>query len=483
MKLALISLNAQDSDPPLGLAYLSSYIKKYSGHKVKIIDKEDILKAVTNDEFDVIGISAMNSEFRKAVDLAEKIKKISNAKLIIGGVHISLMPEHLKESPFEIGFIGESENTIVELLNVYSEKGSLDEEELIKINGLVYKKKDGELGFSPPRELIKDLDTIPYPDRDALKMKDFYLLLQTKAGVNNVGIFTTMFTSRGCPYNCSFCSSIRFWGRKIRYHSPEYVVGEIELLVKKYKVEGIHIFDDLFVADKNRVKKIVELLESKGLTKKVRFSLLARTDMITEELLVDLKRMNVTHLGFGFESASPKVLTYLKGAGIKVENHKKAIELCKKYGIYTTGSFMIGNPYETKEDIRMTLDFIKNNPLDQVNINQLVPMPKTNIWEYAKEQGLVDDSYNFAINNLSDVFVHRYNPSMIVSQEMTTEEFKTLFDEAQQMVTDMKHEHFVMKLSYLKYLKDWRTVKKLFKRWKRVLMFLGFADDLKTKKL
>ena len=358
MKLALISVNQNDADPPLGIAYISSYIKKYAKHpvEIKIIDKEDIIAAIQKNNFDIIGIAALSTDLHKAHKYAKEIGKISpSSYLIIGGVHITIMPQHLKESAFDIGIIGEGEQTLLELCELFSEKSELPLEDLSKINGLVFKDKDSNLVTTAPRAYIKNLDDIPFPDRDGLKMKEIYLAPQIKQ--NDLGIYTTMFTSRGCPYTCIFCSSASFWERKIRLNTAEYVVEEVEMLVNKYGVDGIHIFDDLFAVSKNRVKKIADMLEERGLTKKVRFSLLLRTSMTDEEVIKDLKRMNVTHIGFGFETASPGMLKRMKGDSATVEKHSEAVLLCRKYGIFVYGSFILGNPSETKEDMELTLNF------------------------------------------------------------------------------------------------------------------------------
>lgn len=477
MKLALVSMEQNAADPPLGLAYLSSYIKKHSDIRdIKIIDKEDILETIKNNKFDMIGISAMTTDFKKANQYAKSINKITNVPLIIGGVHITIMPHHLKNSAFSIAVIGEGEQTLLELCKLFKEKGSLPLEDLKNINGIIIKGENGDLIYTPKRDFITDLDEIPYPDRDSLKMKEIYTVPQIKAGVDNIGIFTTMFTSRGCPYNCKFCSSSSFWERKIRFNSPEYVVNEIELLSKKYGIEGIHILDDLFVVDKKRVKRIVEMLEERGLNKKIRFSLLLRSNLVNEDLMQDLKKMNVTHIGFGFESGSPKMLSYLKGEAITIDHHKNAIKLCKKYGLQVSGSFLFGNPHETKEDMQMTIEFIKNNPFDQMNVNQLIPMPRTAVWDYAKEAGFVNDSFDFTVNKLSNLFVHKYNP-MILTQEVSEEEFRKLFGIAQDLVKSSKVNNFKFKFSYFKYLKNPRFMLKIFKRWKRVLFMLGLRKQ------
>lgn len=480
MELALISVNQNDADPPLGIAYLSSYIKKYAKHPItiRIIDKEEILNAIQNNHFDIIGIASLSTDFHKAHKYAQEISKISpSSYLILGGVHITIMPQHFKNTEFDIGIIGEGEQTLLEVCELFSEKHELPLEDLSKINGLVFKDKNKDLITTAPRAFIKNLDDIPFPDRDSLKMKEIYLVPQVKAGLDNIGIFTTMFTSRGCPYSCIFCSSTSFWDRKIRLNSAEYVVKEIEMLVNKYGVEGIHIFDDLFAVSKSRVKEIADMLEEKGLTKKVRFSLLLRTSMTDEEIIKDLKRMNVTHVGFGFETASPRMLKFMKGDSATVEKHQNAVILCRKYGLHVSGSFILGNPSETKEDMELTLKFLRDYPLDQMNINQLVPMPKTDVWNMAKEWNFVDDSFDFTINHLSNLFVHEFNPNLILSKDITIEEFKEIFFRAQGMVRNTKVSAFKFRMRYLMYLKNPWFIKKLWKRRKRIMYMMGIRKQ------
>ncbi|MDP1694354.1 MAG: cobalamin-dependent protein, partial [Candidatus Woesearchaeota archaeon] len=179
MKLALISVNQNDADPPLGIAYISSYIKKYAKHpvEIKIIDKEDTLLAIRKNHFDIIGIAALSTDLHKAQKLAKEIIKLSpSSYLVIGGVHITIMPQHLKDSAFDIGIIGEGEQTLLEICELFSERRELPLEDLSKINGLVFKDKNSNLITTQPRAYIKNLDDIPFPDRDSLKMKEIYLV-------------------------------------------------------------------------------------------------------------------------------------------------------------------------------------------------------------------------------------------------------------------------------------------------------------------
>ena len=361
MKLSLISLNKSDSDPPLGIAYLAGYIKKYSKidkPDINIIDREDPIKKCKQVKPDIFGIGAMSTNFLDANILAGKIKQEHNIPGVIGGEHISLVPEELKNSNFDIAVIGEGERTMTELHDLYTEKNEFKKEDLMKVNGIVFKDEKNNLIYTSPRKQIQPIDDIPFPDRDMLKMKEVYLVPRRAASVDNIGVYATLFTSRGCPYTCSFCAPIKFW-KTTRLHSPEYVADEVEMLVNKYKVDGIHIFDDLFAVSAIRVKKIADLIQERKIN--VRFSLQSRTNLADRERLHDLKRMGVTHISYGFETGSEKMLQYLKRNAVSMENHRNAVKLSKEYGFHVGGSFIIGSPTDTKEDMIATITLIKDS--------------------------------------------------------------------------------------------------------------------------
>jgi len=237
---------------------------------------------------------------------------------------------------------------------------------------------------------------------------------------------THMFTSRGCPFNCVFCSSSCFWQRRIRYNSPEYVVGEINHLIEKYKVDGICIFDDLFIADKERLKKIVDLIDENKINEKVSFRCSVRSDLINEEVCKLMKKMNVQTTTIGFESGSPKVLAYLKRNTMTIEDNKRAAELLHKYGFEIEGLFMLASPGETKDDMMMTLDFIKNNFIDTIQLSITTPYPGTELWNYALEKGLVSNDMDWSRLDLKPN--EDLSNQLTMVDTMSKEEFSEIYD-------------------------------------------------------
>jgi radical SAM superfamily enzyme YgiQ (UPF0313 family) len=254
-------------------------------------------------------------------------------------------------------------------------------------------------------------------------MEGYYLKPRRAGSGKGISRATQMLTSRGCPYQCVFCASSAFW-QKIRFFSAKRVVEEIKLLYEKYKVEEITVYDDLFPANLERLRDIVELLEKENLLGKINFICLSRVNLMDDERCRLLKKMGVDSIGLGFESGSQKVLSYLKNDTTTVEQNKKAIEVAKRYGFQVHGFFMIGSPNETKEDMLETLKFIKENPINSVEIASVTPLPGTRLWEYAKKRGLVNDNMNVKKLNM-----HPQSKDFIfLNEHMSREEFLKMYN-------------------------------------------------------
>jgi len=199
-----------------------------------------------------------------------------------------------------------------------------------------------------------------------------------------------LFSSRGCPYNCVFCYSTRFW-KKLRFFSAEYVVDEIETLVRDYKAYYISFADDLFVVDRERLEEIIRLLEKRNLLGRVRYTTSCRANIVDEELAKLLKRMKVVCALLGLESGNDEILSYLKGDNVSVSDAFKAVAILRKHGIAVNASFIIGSPPETRQQMMDTYEFIKKSGLSLFDFSILVPYPGTPLWDHSKKMGLVSD--------------------------------------------------------------------------------------------
>lgn len=414
-KQAWLFINAVDKTrsvqvflPPLGLGYLASSLRKSFGDnfiKFKIVN-DCVEEEIKRFKPDIVGISSVSQNYNIAAKYA-KITKKYKLPVIIGGTHITALPLSLTKD-MDVGIIGEGEETIVDLVNHYNtEKGRFDSKKLKNINGIIF-RKNGKLVLTKKRKIIDPLDKIPMPARDLLT-------------INNP---TYMFTSRGCPYRCSFCASSRFWG-KVRFFSAEYVVNEIKHLFENYNVDQIDFWDDLFIVDRKRLEKIFLLLKKEKLLGRLSFGCSVRSNLVDEQLVKLLSKMNFKRVSMGLESASPRILKYLKGETISVANHTNAINILKKYKIEPSASFIIGSPTETKREIIKTLDFIKKSQLRGFAVNILTPFPGTPVWEYAKKKGLVSEKMDW---NILDVdFAKNHQKAVILSEKISRDDLYQLF--------------------------------------------------------
>lgn len=369
--------------PPLGLAYIASSLRKAFGNTIlfKVVDR-DIAEHITAFKPDIVGISSVTKNYNIAKEHAQIAKQIFDLPVIIGGAHISFMPQNLTLD-MDVGIAFEGEETIVELMKSYLSNGRFDKAELHGIDGLIF-RDNGVLFVTRPREFIQTLGNIDYPARDLIRINES----------------TSMLTSRGCPYYCAFCSTSRLWGNKIRFAPAEYVAEEIDLVYKRYGAKLITIYDDMFVSSTRRVADIIEELKKKKAFGKVAFQCNIRPDNVTEELAEALHEMNVHAVGMGLESGSQKIIDYLKTGGITVEQNIKAIAILKKHRIIPYCSFIVGSPQDDRDTIRKTIKFVEDNKVNHFDFHVLTPYPGTPVWDYAKERGLVSNDMNWNILNM-----------------------------------------------------------------------------------
>ena len=394
--------------PPLGIGYLVSSLRKRFGEgavECKVIDS-NIEQEIVNFKPEIIGISSVSQNYNKAMAYA-KIAKKYKLPVICGGVHISMIPNSLTKD-MDIGVISEGEDTICDLFELFRQEKEFTKKGMQNIKGIIYWDDKGRIFFTGNREPIYPLDKIPFPARDLFKIR------------SNAYVFS----SRGCPYRCVFCASSRFWGQ-VRFFSAEYVVNEIQHLINQYKVKDIFFYDDLFVADVRRIKKIINLLKTRNILGKVSFSGSVRANLVNDNLVKLLKKMGVKSLGIGLESGNNDTLKYLKGENIDIKDNENAIRIIKKYGIAVQGSFVIGSPEEKKEDILETLRFVKKSQLSNFDIYVLTPFPGTPIWDYAKFRGIVSERMDWDKLNVN--FEDSHNSAIILSEKLNRKEIYKLF--------------------------------------------------------
>lgn len=368
--------------PPLNLMYLAGALEKAS-IPVKIIDDdlyqagfEKIASLASKMDPMIVGVTATTATIKNALDYVKSIKNVlPNTLTVIGGPHPTFLPnETLKcENSLDVVVIGEGEETLVDLAEKYSKTGNRG---LSDVNGITY-RDDNKIRMTQPRPLIKDLDSLPFPARHLVPFKDYELSSQAGG----------MITSRGCVFNCNYCSSSLIMGKKFRTRSAENVVDELEELHYKYGLKDVAFLDDIFMLNKKRAGLIADEIKNRNLD--ISFIASSRVNTVDESLLESLKNSGMSTLYCGVESGSQRVLD-LMGKGITLKQAENAFKTAKKVGVDIVGSFILGYPGETVKEMDQTIDFsIKLDP-DYSQYSILTPFPGTPIYYELKQKNLLD---------------------------------------------------------------------------------------------
>ncbi len=454
-KLVLVnhwSSGIGNDKPPLGLGYLASYLKEYLDfHDIAIVNTGcETLRKIIDHDPEIVGFTAYTAGYYDVLQLMEQVKKQRQVIVLAGGPHITCLPHKLSKYT-DIGFIGEGEQTLLELMQIYLDKGKLMPSDLRNINGLVF-WNDGKLEFTRPRELIRPLDRIPKPDRELLHIHQFLEPSQILMS-NEFLRGATMLTSRGCPFNCIYCHVSAKWGNS-RFHSPQYVANEMENLIRQYHVEAITMSDDLFVSSTKRIESIIEGMEQRKLLGKIRFLVDLRANMVTDRLIQLLKKMGVVKVALGLESGSDKILHYLKGKNVTVEDNRNAVKILNKYGIGAYCCFMIGAPPETIEDIQKTRELIREIlDMDTKNSCQLTvttPLPGTQLWDYALAKGYITEDVDWRQFSLSPLVSNRKD--FYINEHIDFDEFQQIALDTMSLCNSRRLKSIMSKFS-LRYVK------------------------------
>lgn len=368
--------------PPLGVAYIASYIRKFGNHDVRIHDDlllrsngDRLIRVMEDFSPDVVGISGQSTPSVYDVYHTAKVTKRFNPNtlVIVGGAHVTFEDRQVLSDCPEIDAVirGEGEITTERLLEEYARNS-----DFASVPGITL-RKGSSLVRNPDAPFIQDLDSLPYPAYDLLDLPK-YFVAGTRIG--------TMITSRGCPFNCIFCSSSRIVGKTWRGRTPENVIGEVQLLEEKYKVNGIEFLDDLFTFDCNRVRGICRLLEENG--SNVIWTCSTRADILSKhpEMAGWLRSGGCDTLYIGAESGSQRVLNLIR-KGIRLDQVIKSVRIAKEAGLRVILSFVIGIPHETKREVEATISLACKLDPDFAQFTVCTPYPGTPLYDEAKQNG------------------------------------------------------------------------------------------------
>ncbi len=457
---------------PLGLAYIASYLEK-KGYFPQILDcmayyeniekikdedyriglsEKDIIKKIKEFSPDIVGIACgYTIHENDSISIAELVKKNSKALVVFGGAHTSANPTLvLRNKNVDIAVIGEGEITFSKIVENFNNKNKIE-----KINGIAFRNKKG-IKINPQSEYIKNLDELPFPARHLLPMEK-YLKHPQNAIANMRAPTTEIITSRGCPFNCIFCSIHTVWGKKWRARSAKNVVDEFEELYIKYGIREFRFFDDNLSWDKKRMIEICDEIIKRKLDIKWDTPNGVAIATLNEEVLSKMKKAGYYKIVMGIESGSEKTLRFMRKP-VSLEHARKTIEICNRLGIWTWSTFVIGFPDETKEEIQKTIDFAKNSGLNFATFYIAQPYPGTDLCEIYKKEGLLKKG----LNNRSSVTETQYDTKYFNAEQLRNLQRKAYSDFLKhRMIRYLNPKYFYKE--FLNRFKTFEDVKYIFR--------------------
>jgi radical SAM superfamily enzyme YgiQ (UPF0313 family) len=440
-------------EPPLGICYLAAMLEK-EGYDVNIIDAEAerltidaLVKKVEELKPSVIGLTCTTPMVASVKRTADALKsRLPESKIIVGGPHVTAVPEDLlKEKYIDIAVIGEAEHTIVELLKIIKENASLK-----NCKGIAY-KEDGEIVKTELRPLICDIDALPLPARHLLKIDKYRhsTIVEHKTKKN----YTNIMSARGCPFRCIFCGSRTTFGGIARFRDPKLVVDEMEECYNKYDIGMFGFSDDTLTLKKEHIMAICNEIIGRKLD--IVWFAQSRVNTVDKEMLELMKKAGCEAVHYGYESGSQEILNNIK-KGITLQQAVDATKITKEVGIKIHGYFMIGNPGETKETIRKTIDFAKELDPDTAQFTIATPFPGTELYDIFLSQ-------NHDLKEFKDY--RWYNDVVFVPKDMTKEQLLKLHKKA--------YKEFYLRPRYIirsiKRLKSLKSIKQTMAGFKTLI--------------
>ena len=365
---------------PLGLAYLGGAILQ-AGGDCRIVDMESeavgvdgLLSVIADYQPHFIGLSATTPVFKNAVQLAEAVKKrYPDIPLGLGGVHSTIVgKEALQDGPaFDFVVRGEAEHTVVEVCRALQAGRTLE-----GVAGVSY-RRNGEIVENPRNPLIENLDDLPMPARHLLKADLYQHSLPGRGFVR----YANLFTSRGCPFQCIFCSQHTMHGRKVRFHGVQRVIAELRDIVEGQGVQHVIMMDETLTLKRDRTLELCQAIRDAGLN--FTWEGWTHASTIDEEMLSCMKAAGLIRISFGIESGDPVILKRIKKS-VTLDQIREAYRIAARVGLETRGSAMLGHPGETRKTAWRTIKFVRSiRECQQLYLNIACPYPGTELFECA----------------------------------------------------------------------------------------------------
>ena len=342
---------------------------------------------------DLIGITYLSTKKGAVEFLARMAKRLfPDVPLVLGGSHASFLPESsLEQTGADFVVMGEGEETFLELLHFLAK----EDERFSEIRGLAFRDPSGRFVTTPARPLIAHLDSLPFPDRESLHRVDSY----------RPDDMSMIMTSRGCPFDCTFCSSL--WERRARFRSIDNILAEIVYLKERFGIENIYFKDDTFTVNRKWLLAFCEALKQKDLG--VKWECLTRIELVDEELILRMREAGMFNLKIGIETGSERLLKATH-KNISLAQIREGAAVLKRMGQKWSAFFMLGYPDETEEEMRMSRELIEEIRPTYVSMSVLVPYPGCATYTELERDGILTADADW---NLYDPFSLQANASRI----------------------------------------------------------------------
>ncbi len=360
---------------------------------------EIVNNIISNKQADVVGISCgFSTQLSNTLKLARIVRDcLPNSIIITGGPHASVMPSDLlnSASPINLVCIGEGEATMLDLIQTVSNKGDIS-----SIPGTA-SWTGNQIRYNPLRPHIMELDDLPFPAYHLVEMEHYFRLFETgyynrptafRSGFNRA---VSVVTSRGCPFNCIFCSIHLHMGKKWRGNSADYISAHIDILVNKYNVKHIHFEDDNISYSRARFEKIINKISNFNITWDTPNGI--RVDTLSEPLVKACKQSGCTYLVFGVESGNQNTLNKIIDKKLDLSAVKKAAAWCKNFNLDSMAFYVIGFPGESANNMRDTTSFALDlyRKFDvKPYLFVATPLPGTRLEKVLIEQNIIDAPLN-----------------------------------------------------------------------------------------
>jgi anaerobic magnesium-protoporphyrin IX monomethyl ester cyclase len=365
---------------PLGIGYLAAVLEE-KGYTVDVIDcqVQNPTQRQLEDDFhrlqpDIVGVTSSTLTHGSVREIVKATKQICpECMVVLGGPHVTVLDEQslIEQPEADVVVRGEGEQTVLELAQLISEAKTKN---LGKVAGITFRKR-GEICKTPDRPFFQNLDALPYPAYKHFPLDKYKLFGKT---------YLPIITSRGCPFQCTFCLASRMCGKHFRTRSPKNVVDELEWLRTTHGADAFAFYDDTFTFDRKRAVEICEEMKKRKMN--LPWDCRTRVDQVSEKILAEMRSADCLLVHFGVESGNQKMLNAMK-KGTTIEQNERAIRWAKETGILVAISVVLGYPGETPAMLQETLDFIRKTEPDYVYMCVAIPYPGTEMRELLKELG------------------------------------------------------------------------------------------------